>query len=138
MHSYMHIHTYTYIYTYSRAHTHTRTNTSTYTIQEQFLKHESPRAVHDCGLDGDDCNYSGTGVEDHDRGTYMKARTQSLAQVVCLLCLCVLWGQRFRIFVIIPPTTTTSMMEEKPPSLPLTCTTHNTNSITHNTHYSLK
>jgi hypothetical protein len=42
------------------------------------------------------------------------------------MCLCVLWGQRFRIFVIIPPTTTTSMMEEKPPSLPLTCTTHNT------------
>ena len=31
--------------------------------EENFLKHESPRAVHDCGLDGDDCNYSGTGVE---------------------------------------------------------------------------
>jgi len=33
--------------------------------EEQFLKHESPMAVHDCGLDGDECNYSGTGVEDH-------------------------------------------------------------------------
>jgi hypothetical protein len=53
--------------------------------EEEFLKHESPMAVHDCGLDGDDCNYKGTGVEgsylEHDRGTYMKARTQSLAQV---------------------------------------------------------
>ena len=49
--------------------------------EEAFVQHESPRAVHDCGLDGDDCNFSGTGPDDHDLGSYMKASTQSLAEL---------------------------------------------------------
>ena len=54
----------------------------THTLTHSLTHHTQTHvAVHDCGLDGDECNYSGTGVEDHDVGTYMKARTQSLAQV---------------------------------------------------------
>eukprot|EP00960_Hanusia_phi_P065924 766255-Hanusia_phi.AAC.2 len=48
--------------------------------EEKFLEHESPRAVHDCGLFDNDCNFKGTGP-DRDRGNYMKARPQSLAQL---------------------------------------------------------
>jgi hypothetical protein len=38
--------------------------------EDQFLAHESPVAVHDCGIYGNDCNERGRGP-DHDKGSFM-------------------------------------------------------------------
>ncbi len=47
----------------------------------QSLVGKFPKAVHDCGLYANDCNYKGTGSDRHVAGSYMKqARLQALAQ----------------------------------------------------------
>jgi hypothetical protein len=38
--------------------------------ENKFIEHESPRAVHDCGIYGNDCNQVGGGP-DGDKGTFM-------------------------------------------------------------------
>jgi len=47
--------------------------------EEEFLAHESPMAVHDCGIYGDECNEHGVTPDAGTKGDFMKARTQSLA-----------------------------------------------------------
>ena len=50
--------------------------------QKSRILHKFPRAVHDCGLYANDCNYRGSGPDRKVMGSFMKqAQLQSLDQI---------------------------------------------------------